>query len=103
MNEIKSIEEITIGYLHNPSNWVFSPKLFEVSFSNDGVTFGNTMQSETSKRISDKRNFIDTLSMSTAQKSRYIKLKIKTIGKIPEGHAGSGNLGWFFIDEIIIK
>ncbi|MFD1162836.1 sulfatase-like hydrolase/transferase [Hwangdonia seohaensis] len=103
LNETKTILEVAIGYLHNPSNWVFSPKFFEVAFSNDGVNFSKTMQSEISKTINNKHNFTDTLSMSTNEKTRYIKLTIKNIGDIPEGHIGVGNLCWFFIDEIIIK
>ena len=103
LNASKLISEISIGYLHNPSNWVFSPKFFGVSFSNDGVNFSKTIQSETSKKIQDKTNFTDTLSIATTQKSRYIKLTIKNIGKIPEGHVAVGNQAWFFIDEIIIK
>ncbi|WOD42444.1 sulfatase-like hydrolase/transferase [Hwangdonia lutea] len=103
LNEMKVISEVTIGYLHNPSNWVFSPKFFEVAFSNDGVNFSKTMPSEISKKINDKHNFSDTLSIHTNKAARFIKLTVKNIGEIPEGHAGVGNLGWFFIDEIIIK
>ncbi|MFD1614885.1 sulfatase-like hydrolase/transferase [Gelatiniphilus marinus] len=103
LNEMKSISEITIGYLHNPSNWVFSPKLFEISFSNDGLTFSNTIQSETSTKINTKHNFIDTLTIQTKQNAQFIKVNIKGIKNIPEGHEGASNSGWIFIDEIIIK
>lgn len=103
LNELKLISEITIGYLHNPSNWVFSPKLFEVSFSNDGLSFSNTIQSKASTKTNAKHNFTDTLTIKTKQKTQFIKVNIKGINNIPKGHEGTGNPGWIFIDEIIIK
>ena len=103
INSNKSISEIQIGYLQNPSNWVFCPKLFEASFSTDGLSFSNAISSKTSTRMNDNNNFIDTLTIQCKQKARFIKLKIKGIDKIPEGHPGVGNPGWIFIDEIIIN
>ncbi|WP_341216130.1 sulfatase-like hydrolase/transferase [uncultured Wocania sp.] len=103
LNEIKPISEITIGYLHNPSNWVFCPKLFDVSFSNDGISFSKTIQSKSSTKINTKHNFTDALTIQTKQKAQFIKVKIKGIKNISKEHEGVGNPGWIFIDEIIIK
>lgn len=103
INSNKSISEIHIGYLQNPSNWVFCPKIFEASFSADGLSFSNVISSKTSTRINDNNNFIDTLTIKSKQKARFIKVKITGIDKIPEGHPGVGNPGWVFIDEIIIN
>lgn len=99
----KSISEVSIGYLHVPSSWVFSPKLFEVSFSNDGTSFSKPKQSHPSKKINSKDNFTDTLQIKTNQKSRFVKVNIKRTGKTPKEHNGARNLWWLFIDEIIIK
>jgi arylsulfatase A len=103
LETIQSISNISIGYLHSPLNWVFSPKLFEVSFSNNGSSFYASKQSSGSTRISERESFTDLLKLNLQQKSRYIKINIKGIDKIPKGYSGAGNSGWFFIDEIIIK
>ncbi len=103
LNNVQAISGIHLGYLHNPSNWVFGPKQFEASFSDDGVFFNKPVLSNISREIMDKINFTDILTMQTKQKTRYIKVRIKGIEKIPEGHPGVGNPGWIFIDEIIIK
>lgn len=102
-NSVQTISEVKLGYLHNPSNWVFSPKMFEISFSNDGVAFSKSISSNTSTRINDKNSFTETLTIQTKQKAQFIKINIKCIEKIPKGHPGVGNPGWLFIDEIIIK
>ncbi len=103
LNSNKSISEINLGYLHNPSNWVFCPKLFETSFSTDGLSYSQPISSKASTRVNDKNNFIDTINLQTKQKAQFIKINIKGIKKIPEGHPGVGNPGWIFIDEIIIN
>ncbi len=82
---------------------MFSPKRFEVSFSNDGIAFSNSLSSKHSTKVNAKNSFIDTLTLHTKQKARFIKVNIKGIKKIPEGHPGVGNPGWIFIDEIIIN
>ena len=103
LETIQSISTIGLGYLHSPSNWIHSPKLIEVSFSNDGNSFYASKQSSDFYRISEKESFTDMLSIDLDQKSRYVKINIEGIDKIPEGNSGAGNPGWFFIDEIIIK
>ncbi len=103
LKEPKDIHKITLGYLQSTGNWVFAPKYFEVSFSGNGSKFENRKRSETPKRILEKGNFTDILSVNLNQKSRYLKIHIKGIGEIPKNYSGEGNPGWFFIDEIIIE
>jgi hexosaminidase len=41
--------------------------------------------------------------MFGSSKARYVKLKVKNYGTIPDGKQGAGNKAWTFIDEIIIN
>jgi hexosaminidase len=82
---------------------VFAPRYFEVSFSDNGVNFDHLTRSETPEKLLEKGNYTDKLSLALQQKSRYLKIRIKGIGEIPENFSGEGNPGWFFIDEIIIE
>ncbi|WP_103070621.1 sulfatase-like hydrolase/transferase [Aquimarina sediminis] len=102
LNSIQSISKISLGYLHNPSNWIYSPKQFEVSFSNTGELYNNLIVSNSFTGISNKYNLIDKLSIKTKQQARFIKINIKGIPKIQKNNEGEGNQGWIFIDEIII-
>jgi len=99
----KQLQEISVAFLHSPQNWIFSPKSFELSFSNDGKTFGKIQESTPSTIIKNTSNFSGLLNLKLSQKSRYLKIRIKNIGTCPEGHPGAGQLAWLFIDEIIIK
>ena len=103
LHKVKKIHNITLGYLQSTGNWVFAPKYFEVSFSDNGIDFDHLIKSETPKRLLEKGNYTDKLSLDLNRKSRYLKIRIKGIGEIPKNYSGEGNPGWFFIDEIFIK
>jgi hypothetical protein len=103
LKELKQINEIEIGYLQTTGNWVYGPKMFEVSFSKDGKLFNGIQQSNNPSKIQNKGSFMDLMTMNVNNKGRYVKINIIGIEKIPDDHPGAGNAGWFFIDEIIIK
>lgn len=97
----KQLSEISLSYLSSFGNWVFPPKKFEVSFSENGKAFSNANIKEI--ELSKKENNTNTASLNLNIKSRYVKIYIKGIGACPDWHTGAGNPAWFFIDEIIIK
>ncbi len=103
LKEVKQINEINIGYLQTTGNWVYGPKVFEVSFSKDGKLFNGIQQSDSPSKIQTKGSFMDVMSMNVNNKGRYVKINVIGIEKIPDNHPGVGNPGWFFIDEIIIN
>jgi len=101
LNTLKTINEIWIRFMHSSGNWIFAPKLFKVSFSNDGKNFTYPLSSKSPSNTNG--NSIDILKLKINQKNRFMKLNIKNIGNCPDSHPGAGNPAWFFIDEIIIK
>lgn len=103
LNKSDLISQISIGYLHDPSNWIISPKWFEVSFSQDGKLFSKPLKSASSTKIDEKESFKGLLTLKIEQQKKYVKIRIKGIGKLPESHQSTGNPAWFFVDEIIIK
>ncbi|MBJ6367627.1 sulfatase family protein [Snuella sedimenti] len=99
----KQLSKISTGYMHEPGNWIFSPKAIEISFSNDGNTFGSPQKGILPTNSNNKNKFIDLFIMKVDQKSRYLKINVQGIGTCPKGHPGDGFPAWFFIDEIIIE
>ncbi len=63
---------------------------------------------ESSRVMSDLKQrgkFIHTLLINHNQTKsfRYLKLKVKNVGKVPSWHEAAGSDAWIFIDEIIVK
>ena len=103
LHEIKKLNEIGLEYLSSQGNWVFSPKQFEVSFSNDGKTFSEPIKTTVNSNNKSNGNFTKIVNTKIHKNSRYVKILIRGIGNCPKWHPGAGQPAWFFIDEIIIK
>jgi hypothetical protein len=97
----KQLSEISVNYLTSHGHWIFPPKEFEVSFSENGKEYSNAYNKEI--ELSKNENNTNTTSLNLNLKSRYLKISIKGIGNCPDWHTGAGNPAWFFIDEIVIK
>lgn len=103
LQESKSIKKISCGFLHDPGHWIFKPIMLEVSGSSDGKLFTNSSQIVQEINSSEENAFKGILTINQSFTSRYLKIKIKNIGKCPDDHKGAGNDAWIFIDEIIIE
>ncbi|MDX5584287.1 MAG: hypothetical protein QNK20_05070, partial [Aureibaculum sp.] len=103
LKEPRSIEKISCGFLHNPDNWIFKPIMVEIAGSLDGKLFTISTQVVEENNSSKENSFRGMLTINKSFTSRYLKIKIKNIGKCPNDHKGAGNDAWIFIDEIIIE
>ncbi|UMB61046.1 sulfatase-like hydrolase/transferase [Lutibacter sp. A80] len=101
LKHIQKISEINLNYLSSFGDWIFPPKNFEVSFSENGNEFNSKKIKDI--EISKNNNNLNPATINLNLKARFIKVKIKGIGSCPDWHTGAGNPAWFFIDEIIIK
>ncbi|MEE9362110.1 MAG: sulfatase-like hydrolase/transferase [Cellulophaga sp.] len=103
LHETKALHKIGLEYLYSPGNWIFNPKKFEVSFSKDGKTFSEPIKVKVKSNNKNNGNYTDVVSTEVHTNSRYVKIRINSIGNCPKWHPGAGQPAWFFIDEIIIK
>ncbi|QTD36425.1 sulfatase-like hydrolase/transferase [Polaribacter batillariae] len=103
LKKTQPITTIHLGYLQDPTNWIYPPINFEVSFSKDGTNFNKTTVSNSAIKTTKKGSLTGKLSIATRQKARFVKIHINGFGKIPKNYEGEGNNGWFFVDEIIVE
>jgi hexosaminidase len=104
LGSIQTVRRLTVGTLQAIGSWVFFPTQAELSIATESGNFTEVGSftytgdpKESSRKIQD---FI--IEISPAQ-ARYIKVKVKNIGKCPDWHAGKGNPAWLFVDEIIVE
>lgn len=104
LGTIQKVNKLGAGFLQDVSPWIWFPTAVFVETSEDGKNFKSSF--EIKNEISDKdyksqiKDFTkENLNIST----RYIKIKAKNYGTIPEWHPGAGYKAFIFVDEIIIE
>lgn len=99
LGNITSIEEIGINILNYQWQKMHPPKELIVEVSSDGVNY---------KQVSQQTKFslegINAVSLKiNPTEARYVRLKAKNIGTIPNGFYGAGTKALLMVDEIIIN
>jgi len=100
LKTILSNGSISTSFLSDQNAWIFLPSDIEFYVSENGKQY---------KSVANFKNELQVLPLSRKEfkvdfneKTQYIKIVIKNIGKCPVWHKGSGGKAWIFIDEIIV-
>ena len=96
--KVTSMDSVRIHTLNQNGSWVYLPQYVEVLTSTDGNNYVSSGKSTSF--------VIDTLTMGwitvpiSGQSARFIKVRAKNYGLIPDGQPGGGTKAWLFADEI---
>ncbi|MBK6962700.1 MAG: family 20 glycosylhydrolase [Bacteroidales bacterium] len=101
-NEIE-IQNINIGFLHNPGNWIFLPTDVEITLSTDGINYQPAGGMRPELLTIREPVAIDYSHVRINTFARYIRIVAKNRGICPEGHPGAGEKAWLFMDEIMVN
>lgn len=98
LGEEQTITEAVVHSLSSGGSWIYPPKYAEVYVSGDGQYFSSVGKSEVFEPTTGSNGVIkvnfDPIS------TRYVKVLVKNLGKIPDDKPGAGNKPWLFVDEI---
>ncbi len=103
LKSIQDIKEVGIGFLQDIKSWIWYPSSVTIEISEDSTNFfpygtiGNPYPTD------DYTPTIDEFMIKKGAKARYIRIKAKSFGQIPDWHLGAGYNSWIFVDEIIIN
>ncbi len=98
-----SLQSLKVCFMTNLGAWIFPPKNITLLRSNDGLIFKKFSGKELDIPIIGTNSGLMHTSIAFNIKSRYIKVNIENIDKIPEWHDGSGKSAWIFMDEWIFN
>lgn len=99
--EISSAE---IATCVEKGDWIFDARSFAVAVSDDGNNFKEVAAEAFPAMKQDDRNgiFEHKLTFDPVT-ARYVKLTAASERQIPDWHGGKGNLGFLFVDEIVLN
>ena len=104
LDSTEVISYISSGYIQDIKSWIWMPQEVSYSYSTDGENFSPITTISNKIPIDKYGSIITDFSQKiNPVKARYIRLKAKQLGKIPEWHLGKGDESFIFIDEIIIQ
>jgi hypothetical protein len=98
------ISSVVTNFLSDANSGIFLPRVIDVLISDNNRDF--TLVRQKINETNSKRGepYIVPLEVLFDKvKTRYIRLKIKTFGEIPEGYLFKGTTSWLFTDEILVK
>lgn len=103
LKEVKTFNTISAGFAQDIKSWIWLPREVTFLVSEDGDAF-KTIKTIATAVPDDEYGYISSqYTITQPMKGRYIKVKAKNYGEIPEWHLGHGNSSYIFIDEIIIE
>ncbi|MCT4586503.1 MAG: sulfatase-like hydrolase/transferase [Carboxylicivirga sp.] len=103
MEKVMTINEISVGAMHNPENWIFLPKSVELSWSADGKSYSKPISQNVAEPQLQNNYTVDRITIQQEDiNARFVKVKVINKGLCPDWHPGKGNECWLFIDEIAI-
>ncbi|MCL2436244.1 MAG: discoidin domain-containing protein, partial [Lentimicrobiaceae bacterium] len=103
LESVQEIQEIGAGFLRDIRSWIFFPTSVTFEISDDNVNFEPYGVFINPHPHNDYTPMIDDFMVKKPAKARYIRVKAKNFGALPEWHLGAGYPAFIFIDEIIVK
>ena len=92
LGEVRDLHEIYMDFMQNSGAWIYLPKLFMLSASEDGEGFKYLMGREEPKRTNVGTEF-ERYYWKGASRARYLRIEAEATG---EGE-------WIFTDEVVVN
>ena len=98
------VQEVEASFYQYVNAWIFAPTQVQVFTSNDGVKWKLQQTAETTLDQKQRGKMIDkTVLEFETEIVKWVKLKAKNFGKVPDWHEAAGADAWVFIDEISVR
>jgi hexosaminidase len=103
LGTVRTIRGIYVRCLQNINAWIFLPASIEYAVSVDGQEFETvaTVGNDVSPRLADIL-IKEFASSFTARRARFVRVRAKSLGAVPDWHFGKGGQAWIFADEIVV-
>ncbi len=104
LGEVTAIRAISSGYLHCIGPAVFLPREVEYAISDNGKEFRavatvRNKVPENSNKVFRGEFTIEALDLD----ARFVRVRAKSVGVVPDWHPAHGRKAWLFVDEIVVN
>ena len=103
----RSIHRIGLDCLQNQVAWIFFPRWVEFAVSADGQrweTVGRVeVELEVDQATASRMVEAEVNSEMQSTPVRYVRVRARNLGTVPDWHPGAGGEAWLFVDEIVVE
>ncbi len=100
----KNISSLSLSCLQDQRIWIMLPQYVEFAAGVDANALKLLGKVEHQEKPQRSGAFIHPFQLDfSTQKARFIQVKVKNFGTLPEWHYGAGGDAWIFADELIIR
>lgn len=97
------LSEVGLHVLQDVSPWILYPSEVIVYASDDGIIFRELGRKKPGVPVEMERIETMEILLPVKVKTRYLKIKAISGGRLPVWHESAGNPSHLFVDEIIVK
>lgn len=100
----RTVQMVSLRSLQNINSWIFLPVMVEFAVSTDGRTYETVgeIKNDISPRLGEAVIKEFAAGFET-RRVRYVRVRAKSIGTVPDWHFGAGGKAWVFADEIVVE
>ena len=104
LKETISVSMVKSNFFQYSNSWIFLPEYLEIQLSEDGKNWTKTKKKKPIQTPLKRGQFKEEISVDFHDEmARYIKIKAKNRGPVPDWHEAAGSKSWLFIDEVIVE
>lgn len=104
LQQPSEISGASIACCVEKGDWIFDARKFSIEVSDDGQSFSPVASEDYPVMDASDSNGIYTHKLEFEPvRTRYVKVIAVSERQIPEWHGGRGNLGFLFVDEIVLN
>jgi hypothetical protein len=104
MDSIKTISNVSAGFLQDVRPWIVYPESITVQTSMDGTTWTEIGSASHSVAVTDMTPQTMNLTVYFPKvQARYVRVRARSYGKLPSWHPGAGHDAFIFCDEITVR
>jgi hexosaminidase len=100
----RPVRRMAVRCLQNINSWIFLPAGVEFAVSEDGHEFEIVARVENDVSPHRAEAVIKAFEAAfEARRARFVRVRAKNIGTVPDWHYGAGGKTWLFADEIVVE
>ena len=103
LKTITAFNQVKVGFLQDTRSWIIMPTAMTIETSADGITWQQFGKVQNNIPADDYTSRRQELGIEQPGQARFIRIKAKNFGKLPDWHQGAGYPAFIFTDEIIIQ